>query len=104
MEGPIDEVREEPPQDGFDNLVMIKVMNFNWCSTEVQLLSFLLRKASSLRKLLIVSPNVTPLDMPGVQDADLLLLKEALANGKIMLSESDDATIQPYHSEAFIKF
>lgn len=23
MEGPIDEVREEPPQDGFDNLVMV---------------------------------------------------------------------------------
>jgi hypothetical protein len=53
---------------------------------------------------LIVSTNVTPLDLLGVQEVDLLLLKEALANGKIMLSESDDAVIQPYHSEAFIKF
>jgi hypothetical protein len=34
-----------------------------------------------MRKLLIVSPNVTPLDLPDVQEADLLLLKEALANG-----------------------
>jgi hypothetical protein len=104
MEGPIDQVREEPPQDGFDNLVMVKVMNFSWRPTEVQLVSFLLRKASSLCKILIVSPNNTPLDLPGVQEADLLLLKEALANGKIVLSEFDDATIQPYHSEAFIKF
>jgi hypothetical protein len=38
---------------------------------------------------LIVSPKVTPLDLPGIQKADLLLLKEALANGKIMLSESE---------------
>ncbi|CAD6335744.1 unnamed protein product [Miscanthus lutarioriparius] len=37
VEGPIDEVREEPPQDGFDDLVMVKVMNFNWRPTEVQL-------------------------------------------------------------------
>lgn len=57
-----------------------------------------------MRKLLIVSPNVTPLKLPGVQVADLLLLKEALAEGKIMLSESDDAAIQPYHSKAFIKY
>ena len=102
MEGPIDEVREEPPQDGFDNLVMIKVMNFNWCSTEVQLLSFLLRKASSLQKLLIVSRSVTPVDLPSAPEADLLLLKEALVSGKIMLTKSDYAATQPYH-EAFRK-
>jgi hypothetical protein len=99
MEHSTDEVREEPPEDGLDNLVMVKVMNFNWRRTEVQLVSFLLRNASSLRKLLIVSPNVAPLDLPGVQEADLLLFKEALANGKIMLSESDDAATRPYHSE-----
>jgi hypothetical protein len=55
-------------------------------------------------KLLIVSPNVTLLDLPGVQEADLLLMKEALANGKIMLSEFDNVVIQQYYSEAFIKF
>jgi len=95
-------VREEPPEDGLDNLVMIKVMNFNWCPTEVQLVSFLLRKASSLWKLLIVSHNVTPVDSPGAPEADLLLLKEALVNGKIMLTTSDNEAAQPYH-EAYIK-
>ena len=96
--GSIGEVREEPPEDDLYNLLMVKVMNFNWRCSEVQLVSFLLRKASSLRKLLIVSPNVTPPDLPCVE-ADLLILKEALANGKIMLSKSDDAATQPYHSE-----
>lgn len=97
-------MREEPPEDGLDNLVTVKVMNFNWRRTEVELVSFILRKASSLRKMLIVSPNVTPLDLPGVQEADHLLVKEALANGKITLSESDDAAIQPNHSEIFINY
>jgi hypothetical protein len=94
-------VPEEPPEDGLDNLAMVKVKNFNWRCAEVQLVSFLLRKAKSLRKLLIVSENVSPLDVPGVQEAELLFLKEALANGKIMLSKSDDAAPHPYHS-AFI--
>ncbi|CAD6335748.1 unnamed protein product [Miscanthus lutarioriparius] len=99
MERSTDGVSEEAPEDGLDNLVMVNVMNFNWRCTEVQLVSFLLRKASSLRKLLIVSPNAAPLDLLGVQEADLLLFREALANCKIMLSESDDASTQPYHSE-----
>ncbi|CAN6206880.1 unnamed protein product [Urochloa humidicola] len=105
MESSLDVVPEleEPPEVGLDNLVTIKVTNFNWCCTEVQLVSFFLRKAKSMQKLLIVSPNITPVDVPGVQEADLLFLKEALANGKIMLSESDDAATQPYHSEAFIE-
>ena len=95
-------VMEEPPEDGLDNLVMVKVMNFNWCPSEVQLVSFLLRKARSLRKLLIVSRNVTPVDLPGTPEADHSLLKEALVNGKIMLTKSDYAATQPYH-EAFRK-
>ena len=101
--GSVDEVREEPPQDGLENLVMVKVTNFNWCCIEVQLVSFLLRKASSLWKLLIVSPNVTPLDLPGVPEADVLLLIEPLASGKIVFREFDDGATEPYHSEVFTK-
>ena len=41
--------------------------------------------------------------MPGVQRADLLLIHEALTNGKIMLSESDDVATQPYHYEVFLE-
>ncbi|CAN6206882.1 unnamed protein product [Urochloa humidicola] len=45
MEGSIDELWEDPPVDGLDNLAVVKVMNFNWRCSEVQLVSFLLRKA-----------------------------------------------------------
>lgn len=100
MEGSIDDVREEPPEDGLDNLAMVKVTNFSWCCTEVQLVSFLLRKACSLRKLLIVSPNVAPLDLPGVPEAAVLILKEALGSGKIAFREFDDGATEPYHSDA----
>ncbi|CAO2161975.1 unnamed protein product [Urochloa humidicola] len=99
MEGSIDEVWEEPPVGGLNNLAVAKVINFDWRCAEVQLVSFLSRKAKSLHKLLIVSPNVTSLDVPGVQEADLSFLKDTLANGRIILSEFDDTATQPYHSE-----
>ncbi|TVT99531.1 hypothetical protein EJB05_55101, partial [Eragrostis curvula] len=103
VEASLDEVGEEPLEINLDNLKIVKVMNFKWHRIEVQLVSFLLRKAPSLNKLLLVSPSVAPLDVAGVQDSDLLLLKEAQADGKIMLSESDDSATQPYHSEVFIE-
>jgi hypothetical protein len=30
MEDLLDEVREEPPVDGLDNLMTVKIMNFSW--------------------------------------------------------------------------
>jgi hypothetical protein len=81
----------------------VKVVNFNWHHTEVELVSFLLRKASSLQKLLLVFSKAAPLDMPGVQRAELLLIHEALTNDKIMLSESDDVATQQYHYEVFLE-
>jgi hypothetical protein len=94
---------EEPPEDGLVKLAMVKVTNFNWCSAEVHLVNFLLRKAKSLQKLLIVSPKVIPPDVPGVQEAELLFLKEALANGKIMLSRFEDPATHPCpYDSAFI--
>jgi hypothetical protein len=51
---------------------------------------------------LLVSPNVLPLHVPGVQEADIFLLEEALASGRIIVSEFDDPATQPFHSEVFI--
>ena len=62
-----------------------------------------MRKARSLQKLLIISPNVTPLDLPGVPEAGVLLLIEPLASGKIVFREFDDGATEPYHSEVFTK-
>ncbi|KAL6873811.1 hypothetical protein ACP4OV_013893 [Aristida adscensionis] len=102
-EGSHNEVGEEPPEDCLDNVKIVKVMNFNWHRVEVELVSFLLRKASSLQKLLIVSSKAAPLDMPGVQRADLLLIYESLTNGKVILSESDDEATQPYHHQVVLE-
>ena len=102
-EGSHDGVGEEPPEDCLDNVKIVKIANFNWHRTEVELVSFLLRKASSLQKLLLVFSKAAQLDMPGVHGADLLLIHEALTNGKIMLSESDDVATQPYHYEVFLE-
>uniref|UniRef100_A0A0A9AD65 FBD domain-containing protein n=1 Tax=Arundo donax TaxID=35708 RepID=A0A0A9AD65_ARUDO len=82
---------------------MMKVMNFDWHRVKVQLVTFLLRNASSLQKLLLVSPNVYPHNVTGIQEADLLLVQEALANGKIILRESDAAATGPFHSEVFLE-
>ncbi|KAL6603224.1 hypothetical protein ACP70R_043585 [Stipagrostis hirtigluma subsp. patula] len=104
MEASLDEAGEELlPEVGLHNLVMVKVMNFNWRRVEVRLVSFLLRKVSSLAKLLLVSPNSTPPNVPGIKETDHLLIQEAFANGKIILRESDDAATQPYHSEVFLE-
>ncbi|KAL6873733.1 hypothetical protein ACP4OV_013815 [Aristida adscensionis] len=98
-EGSHDEIGEEPPEDCLGNLKIVKVNDFNWHRAEVELVSFLLRKARSLQKMLLISQKVALVDVPGVQEADLLLIKEALTNGKLLLSESDDAATQPYHSK-----
>ncbi|CAN6200728.1 unnamed protein product [Urochloa humidicola] len=103
LEDLVGEPQVLPPEDVLAKLRMVKVMNFNWRLFEVQLVSLLLRKATSLHKLLLVSPNVNPQYVPGVQEADLLLLKEALASGRIIVSKSDDPATQPFHSEVFIK-
>ncbi|TVU08595.1 hypothetical protein EJB05_42004, partial [Eragrostis curvula] len=104
LENLLEDVGVEPPEDGLGNLRMVKVMNFNWRCFEVLLVSFLLRKARSLHKLLLVSPNVTLLNVPGVPEADLLVIKNAMDNGRLMLSGSAAAATKPFHSEVFIDF
>ncbi|CAL5041237.1 unnamed protein product [Urochloa decumbens] len=70
LEDLVEDVRVVLPEDVLANLRMVKVMNFNWRRFEVQLVSLLLRKATSLHKMLLVSPNLAPLHVPGVREAD----------------------------------
>ncbi|CAL5040115.1 unnamed protein product [Urochloa decumbens] len=76
LEDLVEEAQVLPPEDVLANLRMVKVMNFNWRRFE---------------------------HVPDVQEADLFLLKEALACGRIIVSKSDDPATQPFHSEVFIK-
>ncbi|KAL6603620.1 hypothetical protein ACP70R_043981 [Stipagrostis hirtigluma subsp. patula] len=136
-----DKVAEEPPQDGLDKLTLVKITGFYWCCSDVELVVFLLKKASSLQKIILdpviiqtflyrirkraltetwtpsrtptwsrrgkveITPlNEPPLNVPGVEAAELLLLKEAVITGKIVLEdrESDDVATQPFHSEILL--
>uniref|UniRef100_A0ACD5V2G8 Uncharacterized protein n=3 Tax=Avena sativa TaxID=4498 RepID=A0ACD5V2G8_AVESA len=101
---PFDYVVVEPPEDGLENLKVVKIVNFNWNRIELQLVCFLLRKATSLRKLLLVTPSLIPSNAPDIQNADLLFLAEAGVNGKVIFRESDDAATQPFHSDVFADF
>ncbi|XP_037462622.1 uncharacterized protein LOC119334058 [Triticum dicoccoides] len=99
-----DYVGLEPPPDVLENLKVVKITNFSWNRYELQLVLFLLRKASSLHKLVLITPSLEPLHVPGIQKADLLFLAEAVANGKVILSGSDDAATQPFHSDVSADF
>lgn len=92
------EVGEEPPKDGLGNLTVVKISNFKWHCNEIELVYFLFRKASSLQKLILVSPK-------GVHsEADLFLLEKAPANAQIILCDSDESKIRPFHSDVFVEF
>ncbi|KAF0904629.1 hypothetical protein E2562_036005 [Oryza meyeriana var. granulata] len=103
----LESVSEEVPEDGLGKLRVVRIMNFNRTRIEIQLVSFLLRKARDINTLQLVSPspNTIPLGALGVEQEDIRpIIQEALANGVIKYSKSDDGTTQPCHSEVFIKF
>ena len=102
--GQFDRVGVEPPEEGLENLKVVKIANFNWNRNELQLVRFLLRKATSLQKLLLVTPSLIPSNAAGIQKADLLFIAEASTNGKVILRDSDDAATQPFHSDVFADF
>ncbi|XBI42082.1 hypothetical protein VPH35_126459 [Triticum aestivum] len=99
-----DYVGLEPPPDVLENLKVVKITIFSWNRYELQLVLFVLRKASSLHKLVLITPSLEPLHVPGIQKADLLFLAEAVANGEVILSGSDDAATQPFHSDVSADF
>jgi hypothetical protein len=87
----VDAVRgfaEEPPMDGFESLVKVKITNFQWQCNEIELVHFLFRKARSLQKLILVVPKGTnpERDKSGnaiLPDLNLLCVEKAPANVKV---------------------
>ncbi|KAL5199740.1 hypothetical protein ABZP36_020943 [Zizania latifolia] len=102
QENLLDGVTEVSLEDGLDNLTVVRIMNFNWHPIEVQLVSFLLRKARNIRTLQLVSPSAIPLNVAGIEQEDLSPIREALANGLIILSEFEDGATKPFHSEILL--
>ncbi|CAN6215841.1 unnamed protein product [Urochloa humidicola] len=108
---PEDEQSEEDvPLYGLNNLILAKLMKFKGHYFEMRLVSFLLRRATSLQKLLLVPPvgvenymealGEEPLDTSGFLET-ILDFEKASPDAQIVLSESDPAAIQPVHSEVF---
>ncbi|KAG8045500.1 hypothetical protein GUJ93_ZPchr0008g12334 [Zizania palustris] len=99
-------LREEPPPEvGLDKLLLVKIRNFNWGRYELQLVSFLLRKASSMRTLLLVAPRLVPLNELRMEQADIPLVEAALMSGQLVVVEFlDDPLYRPFHSKIFKHF
>ncbi|KAK3131113.1 hypothetical protein QOZ80_6BG0502190 [Eleusine coracana subsp. coracana] len=116
-EDPIDEDISEQSEDdlpeyGLTNLVLAKMMKFKGDYFELRLVSFLLRKATGLKKLLLVAPQGNHMEEFGEDQMDtsrfletkLSRLERASSNAEIIVNESDHAEIQPLHSDVFAKF
>ncbi|GJN39153.1 hypothetical protein PR202_gb28252 [Eleusine coracana subsp. coracana] len=116
-EDPIDEdiseqSKDDLPEYGLTNLVLAKMMKFKGDYFELRLVSFLLRKATGLKKLLLVAPQGNHMEEFGEDQMDtsrfletkLSRLERASSNAEIIVSESDPAEIQPLHSDVFAKF
>lgn len=107
-------------ENDLKNLVLIKMVNFHGNQNEMKLVSSMLRKATSLNKLLLVAakrprPNETllvapkrheheeiqkiPLDELHSLETELLLLEKASENVQIILRDSDDPATQSVHSK-----
>ncbi|XP_073008856.1 putative FBD-associated F-box protein At5g53635 isoform X1 [Typha latifolia] len=110
-------VEEESPDDGLENIRMIKMNSFKGHYNEMRLVRFLLEKASRLDSLIIVAPQDHHLKsekhcrngaacQPNVLDLlrlQLSCLTKASENAQIILSGDDDYPIRPTHSQVYLK-
>uniref|UniRef100_J3MGZ5 At1g61320/AtMIF1 LRR domain-containing protein n=1 Tax=Oryza brachyantha TaxID=4533 RepID=J3MGZ5_ORYBR len=88
-------VNEEMPEDGLDNLRVVRIMNFNLTSIDTQFVSFLLGKARNISKLQLVCPNNNKRPL-GVLGPDPIF--------DLKSSESGDLSTRPCHSEVLFDF
>ncbi|CAL5049558.1 unnamed protein product [Urochloa decumbens] len=102
---------EDVPEYGLNNLMIAKMMKFKGHYCEMRLISFLLRKAPALKKLLLVSHKghiealgKDTLDISYFMNLKLLGSRKASPDAKIILSETDFAANQPVHSDVFARF
>lgn len=104
---------EEPPKGGLENLWLAKMTNFKGHRNEMQLVEFLLRKSSCLKKLFLIAPTedhpqglrkIQSDVLPSFLKTEIMHLERASANTQIIFSEPDGPQIQPLHSEVFVRF
>uniref|UniRef100_K3Y3K4 FBD domain-containing protein n=2 Tax=Setaria italica TaxID=4555 RepID=K3Y3K4_SETIT len=98
---------DDVPLYGLNNLIFAKLMKFKGHYFEMRLVSFLLRRATGLQKLLLVPPVGVgnymealeePLDTSRFLDT-ILDFEKASPDAQIVLSDSDPTAIQQVHSD-----
>ncbi|RCV22902.1 hypothetical protein SETIT_4G256900v2 [Setaria italica] len=102
---------EDVPGYGLNNLMTAKMMKFKGHYFEMRLVSFLLRKAPVLKKLLLVAPkgHIKALgkgtfNISHFIEPKLLRSRKASPDAQVILSETDFAENQPVHSDVFASF
>ncbi|KAM3213719.1 hypothetical protein ACQJBY_066245 [Aegilops geniculata] len=96
--------------DGFENLLLVNMMNFKGRHNQMQLVSLFLKKSTSLNQLILFTPKIDHpewlqkdhMNTSHILDRKLSPLRMASPNVQIVLTEPDDSAIQPLH-EAFVK-
>uniref|UniRef100_R7W3E7 Uncharacterized protein n=1 Tax=Aegilops tauschii TaxID=37682 RepID=R7W3E7_AEGTA len=96
--------------DVFENLMLLKMMNFMGRYNEMQLVSLVLKKAISLKQLILFTPKINHpeelhkdhMNTSHLLERKLFSLRKASPNAQIVLSEPDDSAVQPLH-EALVK-
>ncbi|KAF8776366.1 hypothetical protein HU200_003598 [Digitaria exilis] len=104
---------EEPPKGGLEKLSLAKMTNFKGHRNEMQLVEFLLRRSSCLKKLFLIAPmedhpqglrKIQSDVLPNFLTTEILHMERASPNTQIIFSEPDGPQIQPLHSEVFVRF
>ncbi|VAI91635.1 unnamed protein product [Triticum turgidum subsp. durum] len=103
---------EETPEHSnvFENLMLLKMMNFMGRYNEMQLVSLVLNKAISLKQLILFTPKINHpeelqkdhMNTSHLLERKLFSLRKASPNAQIVLSEPDDSAVQPLH-DALVK-
>nr|XP_045087488.1 uncharacterized protein LOC109776024 [Aegilops tauschii subsp. strangulata] len=96
--------------DGFENLLLVNMMNFKGRHHEMQLVSLFLKKSTSLNQLILFTPKINHpewlqkdhMNTSHILERKLSPLRKVSPNVQIVLSEPDDSAIQQLH-EAFVK-
>ncbi|XP_047074919.1 guanine nucleotide-binding protein-like 3 homolog [Lolium rigidum] len=125
-EHPSEEVPEEDELDedqseAFENLMLLKMINFRGHDNEMRLVRLVLKKSPRLNQLILFTPTINHqkgsrsrknqpkglkkdhMDTPQFIETKLLSLRKASPNAQIILSEPDDSAIEPLHCEGFVK-
>jgi hypothetical protein len=121
VEPPEEAELDEYQSEAFENLMLLKMINFRGHDNEMRLVRLVLKKSTRLNQLILVTPTSNlpkgsrsrknqpkglkkdHMDTPQFIETKLLSLRKASPNAQIILSEPDDSAIEPLHCEGFVK-